>query len=211
MGYILIVIAIILAFKVATSKAIAKNENIESKSIRENLNIKGELIYETYVKYCGGHPDLSEAGTFKINVYENDIVIYKNNHSIGVTSGNNSSGNGIVIRSENIINVSVVDKTQIISDVKLSNVLLFGVAGLAINNKKKEEMSYINLEYKINDRIYNLILSSDIEKDLGTLYKELTAGVGGLERMIKLSNSINKTITSNDENTNAVNIFQSNN
>ena len=210
MGYILLVIAIVLAFKAATSKAISKNENIESKSIRENLNIKGELIYETYVKYCGGHPNLNEAGTFKINIYDNDIVIYKNNHSMGVTSGNNS-GDGIVIRSKDIVNINVVDKTQIINDIKLSNVLLFGVAGLAINNKKKEEMSYVNLEYKINDRIFNLILSSDIEKDLNTLYKELTAGVGGLERMIKLSNSIIKISTSNDGSENAINIFQSNN
>jgi hypothetical protein len=123
------------------SAFIIKDDNKQNDMnmlISRFYNKKGE-IYHTKVEYLGGYPELIETGKYDFKLFNNETYIYSLNKQV-------------ILNNTNIIRAELINQTQVVNNPKLSNLLLFGIVGLGINNKDIEEIYCVSIEYKYDNK-----------------------------------------------------------
>lgn len=202
--FVILVIVICFAFSFDKQQKVSDKAKKSTTRLKDRFYLKGSLLTKSYVKYCGGHPRFNTAKVCGVSVYTDGIVLNIDEYSCGMT-GRQSIGEAIAIKGEDILSVEMIDQTQITNNPKLANVLAFGVAGMAIGNKDKDELYYLKIRYKYNGIEMNLLLSSDVEKELSSNYVYVIGIKDTLSRTTSISSAINKVIVENYNKNNIVN------
>lgn len=156
---ILVLIAIMLFACNEMTKNRVKTQYEDSRNPAfEKLGIKNNIIYSNNVEYLGGCPYITQNVKCYIDQLDNNnLVLYTWKYAKKLQY--------TLLEKEHIKSIQLIDKTQIINNPKLSSILLFGIAGLAINNKDKHENYYINIEYKNT----NILLGCKTKADVTNL------------------------------------------
>lgn len=176
----LLIIFSLIMITIGCNKFKETSTNNHRERVYNKLNISNKHIYNCKVEYCGGHIDLEHNNYCYLDILDNNnILVY--------TIETARDLEYTILDYTKINNIQLLDKTQVTNNPKLSSVLLFGVVGLAINNKDKNENYYINIEYQYNEKhTINIILGCKT-KDINEQVKD---------KSTQIYNKLNKVMLS---------------